>query len=130
MGSLRTFAATGTDDSNADKTDLGFFAFADAAFTRRCSGNLLAVQRISPERPFKLPIRCQTQTALSLHKHPKIKSRTMPICADAALADAENTCAKGLNFAAVEPTSPKQTFIKASSVQNVSRSFVAIDLDK
>jgi hypothetical protein len=30
----------------------------------------------------------------------------------------------------VEPTSPKQSFIKASSVQNVSRSFVAIDLDK
>ena len=26
-----------------DKTDLGFFAFADAAFSRKYSGNLLAV---------------------------------------------------------------------------------------
>jgi hypothetical protein len=55
-------------------------------------------------------------------QHPKIKSRAKPICADAALADAESACAKGLNFAAEEPASPTQTFIGASSVQNVSRS--------
>jgi hypothetical protein len=36
-----------------DKTDLGYLAFAEAAFSRRCSGNLLAVQRISPERPLR-----------------------------------------------------------------------------
>jgi hypothetical protein len=51
-----------------DKTDLGFFVFAHAAFLRICSGGCLAVQRISPKQPFKPVNRAGSQTNLSLHR--------------------------------------------------------------
>jgi len=35
-----------------DEAALRFFTFAGAAFSRKCSGILLAVQGISSERPF------------------------------------------------------------------------------
>lgn len=37
---------------SADKTDIGFPNFADAAFPRMRSAAYFATQRISPERPF------------------------------------------------------------------------------
>ena len=70
----------------ADKTAVRFFIFADAAFLRGCSSNLLAVQQISPERPLKCKIRFQIQTTLSLRAVPTIGSRTnrsyVAVCAE------------------------------------------------
>ena len=40
---------------------------ADAAFVCNCSGALFAVQRVSPEQPFKLVTHAESQTDLSLH---------------------------------------------------------------
>ena len=48
----QTFAALYSKVSYADKTAVQFRAFADAAFPRRCCGNFLAMQRVSPKRPF------------------------------------------------------------------------------
>ena len=40
------------NSQTADKTAVQFRAFADAASSRRCCGNFLAMQRVSPKRPF------------------------------------------------------------------------------
>ena len=50
-------------------------AFADAAYVPRCSNNLLAVQRISPNQPFNLTIARQFQTGLSLRLDRTRRSR-------------------------------------------------------
>ena len=51
---------------NADKTDIHFLAFADAAFPRKCGKLIAALRPMSPDRPlkaslrreFKQPFRC------------------------------------------------------------------------
>lgn len=60
---------------NADKTDIGLSDLAGAAFLRECSGDLLAVQRISPNQPFRLGIKRQFQTDLSLRAGSTIGSQ-------------------------------------------------------
>ncbi len=47
-----TLSIRTTKVCNADKTDIGFPNFADAAFPRMRSAAYFATQRISPERPF------------------------------------------------------------------------------
>ena len=49
---MQTFAAICSEVCFADKTDIGFPNFADAAFPRMRSAAYFATQRISPERPF------------------------------------------------------------------------------
>ena len=44
---------------------LMFWHVADAAFVRSCSGALFAVQRVSPEQPFKVVDRTVFQTHFS-----------------------------------------------------------------
>ncbi len=59
-----------------DKADLEFLTFADAAFHRTFGNDLLAVQRNSPNQPFKWNIRRSFQTDLSRRGHRARKSRT------------------------------------------------------
>jgi hypothetical protein len=46
-------AISGCDERSADKTTVQFLAFADKAFFRACSSDLLAVQPISPKPTFR-----------------------------------------------------------------------------
>lgn len=50
----------------ADKADLGFSRFADAAFVRTRGFPFDAVQRMSPKKPFTVVELAQTETAHSL----------------------------------------------------------------
>ena len=60
------FAAAGLKVRCADKTDIHFPAFADAAFPRKCGTLIAALRPMSPDRPlkaslrreFKQPFRC------------------------------------------------------------------------
>lgn len=52
--------------ANADKTVVQFSALTDAAFSRTCGNDLLAVRRISPNQPFKRNIGRPFQTDISL----------------------------------------------------------------
>ena len=61
-----TFAAVDQNVCYADKTDIHFPAFADAAFPRKCGTLIAALRPMSPDRPlkaslrreFKQPFRC------------------------------------------------------------------------
>jgi hypothetical protein len=55
---------------------LMFGHVADAAFVRCCNGALFAVQRVSPEQPFKLVTHTGSQTDLSPHGAGTHMSRT------------------------------------------------------
>ena len=67
------FAAQRTNSKSADKTDIGLFALADAAFSRRCSESLLAVQRIFPDQSFGDARTGQFQTTHTQHRGSSIK---------------------------------------------------------
>lgn len=54
-----------TNDSSGDKPDLGFSAFAVAAFFRTCRIEFVAPQRASRFRTFKQVLRPEFQTNLS-----------------------------------------------------------------
>ena len=66
-GGKLPFAAVCTAVRIADKTDLGFFVFAHAAFVRSRGNDYLAVRQFSPKQPFKVVNRAKTQTDLSPH---------------------------------------------------------------
>jgi hypothetical protein len=55
---------------------LMFGHVADPAFVRCCNGALFAVQRVSPEQPFKLVTHTGSQTDLSPHGAGTHMSRT------------------------------------------------------
>ncbi|AXT24304.1 hypothetical protein D1822_16655 [Phaeobacter inhibens] len=73
QGGNRAFVAHRINVGCAGKTAVQILAFAGAAFLRACSKAFVTTQRKSPKRSFKLVIRCQTQTAISLHTGPTIR---------------------------------------------------------
>jgi hypothetical protein len=89
----RTSAAPGINVSNADKTDLGFFVFVDAASLCTCGGLLAAWQPMSRKRSLLAGFERLIQIALSLHGVWPLKTRDGACFAHAAIADATNPSA-------------------------------------
>jgi hypothetical protein len=54
---LRPLAELCMDGCYADKTDIHFPAFADAAFPRKCGTLISALRPMSPDRPLKASLR-------------------------------------------------------------------------
>ena|GEM_PF-5706268 len=67
------FASACLNSHNADKTNLGFFNFAHAAFLCAGGKTLVATQRKSPKRPSKSVMISESETVLSLQLDPTRK---------------------------------------------------------
>ncbi|MGB3166638.1 MAG: hypothetical protein WBA68_07685, partial [Alteraurantiacibacter sp.] len=80
----RAFAALCLNSNSADKTDLGFFLFADASSLRTCSGFLAALQPALRMRPLLAGFERLIQSALSLHGVWTRKTWTFPPFATSA----------------------------------------------
>ncbi len=106
----QSFAAACSNDRDADKTAVRFFAFAGAAFLRTCNCDLLAEQRISPNQPFKWSVTRQFQTDLSLHTDPTIRSRALPPLPFRTFADAASPRRCRRQFSVLQQASPDRTF--------------------
>ena len=88
LGSEPTFAACGTNDSIAGKTDFGISALADAALARIRGRVFAASQPISSKRSLPTGFRSPIQTALSLLGARTQKKRDKTDLCDVAISNA------------------------------------------
>ena len=113
----------------ADKTAIRFLSFADAASPRTCGNDLLAVQRISPERPLRRSKLGIPKPHFRCTRIQQSGRRTLSPFANTSIAYAASFRTDGQLIAASRPMSPDRMVWIAPAPTGVAMRHTAVVID-